>query len=147
MTRRFSVYLGMFLAFWLSVVGSADLPAQTVDPRDASRIRAVIEKQLDALRRDDWAEAYGYAAPSIQRKFGSPDGFRRMVLGGYGIVHRPRSVSFKDLSESNGRVAQSVLMVGPEGREALVLYFMAKQDDGTWRIAGVLLQRVADRAV
>jgi len=104
----------------------------------------ICEKQLDALKRDDWLEAFSYAAPFIQRKFGSPDTFRRMVMGGYSIVHRPRMVSFKGLEEQSGRLAQNVLMVGPNGRSAMVVYFMEKMDDGAWRIAGVSIVPLAD---
>lgn len=114
------------------------------DAADASLIRGVIEKQLDALRRDDWSEAFSYAAPFIQRKFGSAETFRRMVMGGYSIVHRPRMVSFKDLEERSGRLAQNVLMVGPNGKSAMVVYFMEKMTDGAWRIGGVSIIPLAD---
>jgi len=120
--------------------------SEPVGPEDAAEIRAVIEGQLDALQRDDWAEAFSYAAPFIQRKFGSPDGFRRMVLGGYTIVHRPSSVSFEDLGDVGGRLAQKVFMVGPDGNAAIVVYFMTKMEDGNWRIAGVTLLAVADQS-
>ena len=111
---------------------------------DAKLIRGVIEKQLEALKRDDWSEAFSYAAPFIQRKFGSPDTFRRMIMGGYAIVHRPRMVSFKDLEERSGRLAQNVLMVGPNGKSAMVVYFMEKMTDGAWRIGGVSIIPLAD---
>ena len=111
---------------------------------DAALIRGVIEKQLDALRRDDWAEAFSYAAPFIQRKFGSPETFQRMIMGGYAIVHRPRAVSFKALEEMGGRLAQNVLMVAPNGKSAMVVYFMEELSEGNWRIGGVSVVPLAD---
>ncbi|MDG2286586.1 MAG: DUF4864 domain-containing protein [Alphaproteobacteria bacterium] len=118
-------------------------PASTVD---AHQIRGVIEKQLDALGRDNWVEAFSYAAPLIQRKFGSPDTFRRMIIGGYAIVHRPTKVSFEALEEIGGRLAQKVFMVGPDGKSAMVVYFMERQSDGNWRISGVSIIPLADQS-
>ena len=145
--RRYLDVSGLVFVLGLMVLGATSAAAQAIGAEDATKIRAVIEKQLNALQRDDWAEAYSYAAPAIQRKFGSPDVFRRMILRGYAIVHRPRSVSFEALREDQGRVAQMVHMVGPDGIAGRVVYFMAKQDDGSWRIAGVSLLRAADRSV
>lgn len=125
----------------LSLSAMAD---SAVDDADAALIRGTIEKQLDALRRDDWAEAFSYAAPFIQQKFGSPDTFQRMIMGGYSIVHRPRVVSFKVLEEKGGRLAQHVLMVAPDGKSAMVVYFMEKLSQGVWRIGGVSIIPLAD---
>jgi len=144
MRRIERIVLLAVLLPWISLTLPALASNADVDDADAKLIRGVIEKQLDALKRDDWLEAFSYAAPFIQRKFGSPDTFRRMVMGGYSIVHRPRMVSFKGLEEQSGRLAQNVLMVGPNGRSAMVVYFMEKMDDGAWRIAGVSIVPLAD---
>jgi len=144
MRRIERIVLLAVLLPWISLTLPALASNADVDDADAKLIRGVIEKQLDALKRDDWSEAFSYAAPFIQRKFGSPDTFRRMVMGGYSIVHRPRMVSFKGLEEQSGRLAQNVLMVGPNGRSAMVVYLMEKMDDGAWRIAGVSIVPLAD---
>ena len=129
---------------WVLLAPPALAEKANVDNAEAALIRGVIEKQLDALKRDDWSEAFSYAAPFIQRKFGSPDTFRRMVMGGYSIVHRPRTVSFKNLEKRSGRLAQNVLMIGPNGKSAMVVYFMEKMADGAWRIGGVSIVPLAD---
>lgn len=144
MRRIERIVLLAVLLPWISLTLPALASNADVDDADAKLIRGVIENQLDALKRDDWSEAFSYAAPFIQRKFGSPDTFRRMVMGGYSIVHRPRMVSFKGLEEQSGRLAQNVLMVGPNGRSAMVVYLMEKMDDGAWRIAGVSIVPLAD---
>jgi hypothetical protein len=144
MRRIERIVLLAVLLPWISLTLPALASNADVDDADAKLIRGVIEKQLDALKRDDWSEAFSYAAPFIQRKFGSPDTFRRMVMGGYSIVHRPRMVSFKGLEEQSGRLAQNVLMVGPNGRSTMVVYLMEKMDDGAWRIAGVSIVPLAD---
>lgn len=138
-------FLITLLVFSLAV-GPASAWETQVRSKDAAAIRQVIEGQLAALQRDDWAHAFSYAAPIIQEKFGSPEGFRRMVLSSYTIVHRPTTVSFEDLEEIYGRVAQKVFMVGSDGLAAIVVYFMGKQDDGVWRIDGVSIHPVADQS-
>jgi hypothetical protein len=139
--RQLAVFLTVLVSLWAV---PPVLAADAVPEKDAALIRGVIEKQLDALQRDNWAEAFSYAAPFIQQQFGSPDTFRRMVLGGYAIVHRPRAVSFKTLEEIGGRLAQNVLMVGPDGRAAMVVYFMERLAEGIWRIGGVSIVPLAD---
>jgi hypothetical protein len=139
---RFGAFLVLAFSIWSTPPA---LAGEVVSGEDAARIRSVIGKQLDALKRDDWAEAFSYAAPFLQQKFGTPDTFRRMVMGGYAIVHRPRAVSFKALEEIQGRLAQSVFMVGPDGKSAMVVYFMRKISEGVWRIGGVSIIPLADQ--
>jgi hypothetical protein len=136
----------VFLVLLFSTLSTPPAGAgEAIGDNDATHIRDVIEKQLDALQRDDWAEAFSYAAPAIQQQFGTPDVFRRMVMGGYSIVHRPRTVSFEKLEDIGGRIAQSIFMVGPNGKSAMVVYFMEKQPAGSWRIGGVSIIPLADQ--
>jgi hypothetical protein len=141
---QFLLFLWVLLAplAWTEPVYSGE----TTSAEDTRQIRGVIENQLDALGRDNWVEAFSYAAPFIQRKFGSPDTFRRMIMGGYAIVHRPTKISFEALEEIGGRLAQKVFMVGPDGKSAMVVYFMERQSDDTWRIGGVSIIPLADQS-
>ena len=54
----------------------------------------MISEQIDALRADDFATAFTFASPGIQRMFGSPARFGAMVREGYPMVRRPRDVRF-----------------------------------------------------
>ena len=139
---------GILIALVVCILAISPTEAGDVQVRekDAAAIRQVIEGQLSALQRDDWVQAFSFAAPIIQEKFGTPEAFRRMVLNGYAIVHRPTTVSFEDLEEVQGRFVQKVFMVGPDGLAAIVVYFMDKQDGGLWRIVGVSILPVADQA-
>jgi len=114
---------------------------------DRAAIRSVIEQQLDAFRRDDAREAFTYASPTIREKFGDPATFMRMVRQSYRPVYRPSAVEFRNLARQDGRMAQHVFIVGPEGRAVIAVYLMAQQDEGTWRIDGVYLTDVPDEAV
>ena len=130
-------FLLLAVAVW---PGRAVAQGETVAPVDGATIVSVIEGQLDAFRRDAAAEAFGYASPSIQRVFRTPDNFMSMVRTGYQPVYRPQSVEFVDLVMTSGGLTQRVLFVGPDGVPVMAHYHMQQQPDGSWRINGVTLQ-------
>jgi len=67
----------LFIALALSPLAA---PAQeAVSPADAQAVRAVIEAQLDAFRRDDAARAFSLATPGIRGTFGTAENFLAMV--------------------------------------------------------------------
>ena len=114
---------------------------------DQAAIRQVIESQMTAFRRDDAADAYSYASPVIQQKFGNAEFFMEMVRTGYPAVYRPREVEFRDLTQEGGRLIQRVYVVGPDGKAVLALYDMQRQPDGTWRINGCYFAPAPDQSV
>jgi len=137
--------LFIVLAFWLPAVAAAETPSPSLS--DEAAIRDVIVRQLEAFQRDDGSAAFALASPTIQRKFGNPDTFMEMVRRGYRPVYRPRAVRLGTLTQADGRLTQEVFLVGPDGRQVLALYFMARQPDGTWRIDGVRLTRSPEPGV
>lgn len=106
---------------------------------DATAIRAVIQAQLAAFRRDDAAGAFAYAAPGIQQQFGTPQAFLRMVRDDYAPVYRPVEVIYRPLQVKHGRWLQPLLVTAQTGDVYLALYQMERQPDGSWRIGGVRL--------
>lgn len=126
----------------------AGAPAQDAPgPAEAAAIRQVIQAQLDAFQRDAAGEAFGYASPTIRRKFGDPATFMRMVRRGYRPVDRPRAVEFRDLTMRRGQPTQEVFFIGPDGRAVIGLYLMERQPGGEWRIDGVILTVPPDLSV
>ena len=100
-----------------------------------------IENQLRAFSNNDNATAYSFAAPNVQRIFPSVDIFMGMVTSGYQPVHKPRSFAFGKSEEMGGnKVAQQVMVVGPDGKDYEALYTLELQPDGVWRITGVSLR-------
>lgn len=120
----------------LFALGHARAEDAVLPPADRDAIRATIQTQLDAFRRDDARGAYAEAAPGIRDLFPTPDIFLEMVRRGYPPVYRPRSTEFTGLVMENGQLVQQVEIVGPDGMPHLALYTMVKQPDGSWRIAG-----------
>jgi len=106
--------------------------------QDDAEIEGVIRQQLDAFVAGDVDTAWGFASPEIQRLFGNPENFARMVERGYPMVWAPGDVRFGALSESDGGLWQTVIVQDAEGALHALEYQM-EQIDGDWRIAGVRL--------
>ncbi|MEM7744808.1 MAG: DUF4864 domain-containing protein [Pseudomonadota bacterium] len=124
-------------AWLLALVMIAAQPATAEDP--GTSIRTVIQDQLSAFQDNDVATAFGFAAPSIQQKFGSPEDFGQMVKQGYPMVWRPRSHQMGRLLETAAGLVQLVVFEDGNGRLYEAGYLM-EQIDGAWRIAGVHLR-------
>lgn len=104
---------------------------------DGAEIRGVIGDQIAAFRADDLATAFGYASPTIQGMFRTPENFGRMVAGGYPMIWRPDAVSFLGLREEGGRPVQRMGFRDAAGGFHLFDYLMVEGADG-WRIDGVV---------
>lgn len=129
-----------FLLFVLLGLGSASpLAAQNFSDADRTAIRGVIQAQMDAFARDDAPTAFGFATPSLQTQFGSPSRFLAVVREAYAPVYRPGSVWFGALKSSDGMPVQMVHLTDSKGASVLAIYFMERQKDGGWRIAGCRL--------
>ncbi|MCZ8312126.1 MAG: DUF4864 domain-containing protein [Magnetospirillum sp.] len=131
-------FLSVLVGLWLAFPAFAQSPlALAPDEREA--IRSTIERQIEAFRADDGAAAFAFADANIQSMFGSPERFMAMVRQGYAMIYRPRSYAFGDAKPDGGIVAQIVEFDGLDGTSAVALYYMARQKDGSFRIAGVEL--------
>ncbi len=116
--------------------------AESISPSDQAAVRAVIESQFAAFRRDDAEAAFAYASPAIHQKFNTASEFMTMVRSGYAPVYRPRRIEFLGLQQIDGAWTQGLRLIGPEGRPYLAYYMMVQQPDGSWRISSVSLAPV-----
>jgi Domain of unknown function (DUF4864) len=99
-----------------------------------------IESQINAFRAGKDAEAYSYAAPSIQGYFPTVESFMAMVKGGYAPVWQPRDIQFGKIKEVGAdAVVQEVEIVAKDGTAWVALYSLTKMSDGSWKITGVQL--------
>lgn len=122
-------------AFALVFVMAGGIHAQDVVPAEPG-IESTIQNQIDAFLEDDFATAFTFASPMIQRFFGTPDNFGTMVRQGYPMVWRPSDVRFGDLRRVDGALWQTVIVKDGDGVTHVLGYEMIQQD-GAWRIAGV----------
>ena len=115
-------------------------PAQdAVPPEDARAVRAVIEAQLNAFRRDDAERAFAFATPGIRATFGDAETFMHMVRQSYAVVYRPSSVAFEAPLLVHGELVQPVRLTDAAGRAWLAVYPMQRQPDGRWLTNGCQL--------
>jgi hypothetical protein len=131
-------FLGVLVGLWLAFPAHGQSPA-ALAPGDQAAIRGTIERQIEAFRADDAARAFALADASIQSLFRSPERFMAMVREGYAAIYRPRRYAFGDARPEGDIVAQIVEFDGLDGASAVAVYFMARQPDGSFRIAGVEL--------
>ncbi|AXT28223.1 DUF4864 domain-containing protein [Ruegeria sp. AD91A] len=110
-----------------------------------AEIEANISAQIQAFKADDFATAFTFASPSIQRLFQNPDNFGAMVRNGYPMVWRPSDVRFLELREVAGALWQKVLITDGNGRVHILDYQMIPLEGG-WKINGVQLLGNADPA-
>jgi Domain of unknown function (DUF4864) len=137
--------LSFAIAFALAASSFAQTPATDIGAPDRAAIKGVIERQIDAFRRDDGPGAFAFASPAIKRMFGTPENFMDMVRGGYPQVYRPSAVGFGELMRANGVLVQLVEIVGPDGLPVVAVYEMERQPDGSWQINGCSLLRPPER--
>jgi hypothetical protein len=126
----------VFVAFALLL---SVLALRAADDADRASIRATIERQIDAFRRDDAAGAYAYAAPVIKRSFPDEAAFLGMVRSRYKPVYRPSNVSFGEFKDTELGPTQVVRLSDEDGETWLAVYTLEKQPDGTWLISGCIL--------
>jgi len=137
MTRRLLAPLFGLLAF---LAACLPLSAQGVSEAEAAEFQRIITGQLNAFNADDGAAAYGFAAPSIQRLFPTPEIFMSMVRQGYAPVYRRQSYAFGRIgNEMGGQPIQHVTIIDANGKAWTALYAMERQPDGSWKIGGCLL--------
>ena len=142
--RVAAVLIAVSLAF---VTVPAQSESLSLSDADRSSIRDVIESQLAAFQRDDGAQAFSYASPTVRRQFVTPERFMHMVRTGYAPVYRPREVEFRDLVMAGDVPVQKVLLVGPDGVPVMAIYPMQRQADGSWKIDGCMLVGVGSKAI
>jgi hypothetical protein len=99
--------------------------------------------QLAAFRRGDWAAAYAFASSAIQAQF-APEAFRAMVTRGYAPIARSASVTVGRVEALDGQHGLVEVRVEGENGETIDALYELVQEQGAWRVNGVLA-RPAER--
>jgi len=135
--RTFLLFLSLFLC---SGPAAAD---GRLNGSDVAEIRAVIHRQIEALRRDDARGAFALVAPGAQEAYGTPERFLDTMRTSYQAVYRPSAVAFLDLVVMGDEVVQPVQLTERSGARIAAVwvayYAMQRQRDGAWRVNGCRL--------
>jgi uncharacterized protein DUF4864 len=129
------------LALALSMSGAS--AAGSVTSADLAEIRQVIERQIDAFRRDDAQGAFALVSPGVRDSFGTAERFLEAVRIAYRAVYRPSNVAFLDLTVMSGEVVQQLQVMDRAGGLWLAYFSMQRQADGRWRMNGCHLVQPA----
>jgi hypothetical protein len=124
---------------WLFVLlpaAALAAPEHRVSSADAAEIRDVIQRQIDAFRRDDGPGAFALVSPGVRQAFRTPEKFMDVVRVAYRAVYRPASVTFLQLLVMGGDVVQQVQVTDRDGLHWLAYYAMQRQSDGSWKTNG-----------
>lgn len=102
-----------------------------------------VKRQLDALRRPDFAEAYRYASSLIRQQMDVTQ-FRAMIHEQYPEFVRSRNVKFnsKHVSERSSRM--DITVTGEDGSVLRAVYLLG-MEEGRWRVMAVQPVRGPDR--
>ena len=128
---RLAVFL---LALLLPALAGAAPEKLTSD--DALEIRTVINRQIEAFRRDDARGAFALVTPSVRQAFHTPEKFMDVVRMAYRAMVRPAAVVFLDMLVMGGEVVQPVQITDRAGSVWVAYYSMQRQQDGSWRTNG-----------
>src|SRR5256885_16901918 len=129
MLKRFLLLLAVLLPTWAQADGR-------VTSADLSEIRAVINRQIDAFRRDDAQGAFALVSPGMQDSFGTPERFLDVVRLSYRAVYRPANVAFLDLIVMSGEVVQQVQITDRAGGVWVAFFSMQLTRYGSSRPIG-----------
>ncbi|MEM7633551.1 MAG: DUF4864 domain-containing protein [Pseudomonadota bacterium] len=115
----------------------------TAHAQEPETLKSIISSQIEAFRKNDGVTAFSFASLKLRSIFQSPERFMEMVRRQYAPVYRPENFSFGQTSlETAGRPVQVVDIVDQQGRAWRAVYTFEQHPDGSWRIAGVQLEKL-----
>ena len=132
--RTLLISLALLLPAWAHAGVTAD---------DLAEIRTVINRQIDAFKRDDARGAFALVSPDVQEAVGTPERFLDLVRVSYRAVYRPTAVAFLGLTVIGHDAVQQVQLTDRSGGIWYAYYAMQRQKDGSWRTNGCRLVQPA----
>lgn len=141
--RLFFLVLLFFAVAMVRALAEDGLKPSEMKTKDA--LHAVINGQLAAFRKDDYAGAYVFADSAIKNQF-SLGTFERMVRTGFPAIAHSTSAKC-GLSFDNGDEAVVNVRVFSADREPIDYQYSLRRDGEAWRITGVTLLKDQTTAV
>jgi hypothetical protein len=123
---------------------SAQLFQLSADPVKQQLV-GVINSQLSAFRKGDFAVAYGFADSALRAQV-PPATFQHMVESAYPAIARSRSASFGVILDNGDEAVVNVGITSQSGRTLQYRYVLRREPAG-WRISGVIRIRAEGTTV
>jgi hypothetical protein len=115
--------------------------AETLTAADQAAMHSVIQTQIDALKRDDFAGAYAVAAPSLKVLYPTVDAFTRLIKSRYAQLIRPKTFVFGTVLQTDQGPVQRVFVTAADGKAYIANYSLQRQADNSWLIGGCTVSR------
>jgi hypothetical protein len=130
----------LFAAVLLGGGFAADLPQSVTEHRvPPQALQQVVQKQLQALAKEDAGSAFALADPDLRTQFGTAEAFLQTVREQYPMLMHPARVLFLK-PETDGSIAmQKVRLTDDEGSSWSLTYLLNRQQDNQWKISGCVV--------
>ena len=113
--------------------------------QEAKAVQEVIARQISAFLSDDADTAFSFAADRIKAQFGTPQNFMAMVARGYAAIYRPKTFEFGEFTKRSDLYTQEVILVDENDRRFLANYWLMRNEDGLYRIAGCIIRELKEQ--
>ena len=130
-----ALYISLY-SYWLNPRQPNGPPFKLSATAQRLELTRVIDSQLAAFQREDFAGAYGFATEGFKEQF-SAEALEKMVRNGYPGMLRSRGASYGVVVDNGRDAVVIVVLTGLSGRLHHYEYFLVREPDG-WRISGVL---------
>ena len=145
--RCFSLlWLPLLLSFGLSAIclvpglsATEEDSAAEVHPSGEAlkkELTAVVDAQLAALRADDYAKAYTFAADGIKEVYGAKD-FETMVRSAYPVIAKSTGADYGAAFDHGDDALVNVRVVNSDDKRSVQYRYLLHKENGAWKIAGV----------
>ena len=121
--------------------------AHAEDTSALNTAQRIISDQISAFLEGDDARAFSHAAPIIRQTFNSPEKFIAMVKRGYLPLFQPNTFRFTQSKIAGKTLFQELNVTGDKGGKWKAGYSLKLQEDGSWKIIGVVLKALAGDAI
>ena len=140
--RSFFGFSRLVLAFVAASLFAGSASSQS--EATATPWKDVISHQIQAFRDGDAPEAFLDAGRMFHAAFPSPEAFFvAIVTSGYSPIMESTSHSFGEFRMTDDLgVVQQVRLVG-KAQEIYDAVYQLREEDGAWRVQGVMLQKSA----
>lgn len=109
---------------------------QTISSEELSltHIQTTIQKQLKAISSRNAELAFSMISEKMHRKFSTPQEFLGKIRFEYRPIYNYETFEFLDHHDLNGDLLQKVSITDRYGEEAIALYRLKKDTQGSWLI-------------
>lgn len=109
---------------------------QTIESEDLylTHIRTTIQKQLTAISSRNAELAFSMISEKMHKKYSTPQEFLGKIRFEYRPIYNYETFEFLDHHDLNGDLLQKVSITDRYGEEAIALYRLKKNTQGSWLI-------------